>query len=680
MRELADYLDAFDGRRGRELATVPSTPLILTNPVILRPPSGMVSSLLAIFSAEDKARVDSQMWSLDARWTGHATFRSMRLCVRPRGDVAGGIVSTPVSELGPAGCRTSTGALVDPTCNWGFWAVDKCDLDTASTLIFQFGRYLWAQARMRDLLATKPTPMNAQDGAAAEWAWKAAQLISALLWSTNVRFDNPNAAYVAGDYAANLRAAGLLAPGALSGNGGIPFDHWSQPPDNNLGFAYDGPALASTPYFAAYTLLPRALNSFGYKGYAPTRQNDFSPGGGPLRFMDRTAVPTGSYLAVGGTPYLSYVPAGLTPEQAEEVRRLAYSYYTASGDVDALRWASTKAFIDYWFRLTWSWPTLWRPVPGVTGRGRPLVLGGARLIIEDLARQLQFYSSPSKSYIAWMQSALQTFNLETPIQPTSPAAIDFVNAKQSLLAMTASAAAQSEAASRSGTTGTDASAAMITATVAAIFQAVFTLVAQSAPVIGLLLSGIQQVEDLLIRAIGGAIGNIPCPAFPFIRVMAPSSGVCDLTTQDITSSLLGTTSNARWPVSIGGLTRAFSVDGKSFTVVFGADTTADLVARRINAAAALVGLGVVATVRSGQVHVEGRDPSFGAARATGGTACALGFPGACTSPGGTTTTVCSDGTTVPAGTPCPPPPAPPSSGGGLLLGAGALLALRFLLF
>jgi len=318
----------------------------------------------------------------------------------------------------------------------------------------------------------------------------------------------------------------------------------------------------------------------------------------------------------------------------------------------------------------------------VTGRGKPLVLGGARLIIEDLARQLQFYSNPSKSYVAWMQSALQTFNLETPVPPTSPAAIDFVNAKQSLLAMVADAASRSEAASRAGTSGTDSSAAMITTTVAAIFQAVFTLVAQSVPVIGLLLSGIQQVEDLIIRAIGGAVGNVPCPAFPFIRVMAPRSGVCDLSTQDITSSLLGTTSSARWPVAIGGLTRTFAVDGKQFTVAFAAtDTTADLVARRINAAAALVGLGAVATVRSGQVHVEGRDPSFGAARATGGTACALGFPGPCTAPStsspGPTMTTCSNGTQVPAGTPCPPPA--PAKSSGLPLLVGAAIALRFLL-
>jgi hypothetical protein len=162
----------------------------------------------------------------------------------------------------------------------------------------------------------------------------------------------------------------------------------------------------------------------------------------------------------------------------------------------------------------------------------------------------------------------------------------------------------------------------------------------------------------------------------------------------IVGSLLGINSNARWPVSIGGQTRTFVVDGKTFTVTFAAgDTTADAVARRINAAAALVpGLtGTVASVLStGQVHVEGRDPGEGPVRAIGGTAIALGFPGPTTAPPPpvppvsiTTPTLrvrCSDGSTAATAAACPGggsggPRTPPSGGGGLMVGLAVLVAL-----
>ncbi len=175
MRELADYLDAFDERRGRQglrtraLGTTPSFPLILTPLPLVPAPTGAVASLHSIYPAADRARVDAQMWVLDAGWLGSAQWADMRMCVVGRGDVSGGTVTSPYA--GPGTCRTPTGALADTTCNWGFWKIDRCDLDTASTRVFQFSRYLWAQARMRELLASKPVPGQVNDGPAAAWAW-----------------------------------------------------------------------------------------------------------------------------------------------------------------------------------------------------------------------------------------------------------------------------------------------------------------------------------------------------------------------------------------------------------------------------------------------------------------------------------------------------------------------------
>src|SRR5262249_44961295 len=157
---------------------VPSLPLVLPSG---GPPIGPV------MASADRARIDAQMWQLDAQWFGAAQWASAKSCVR-------GGNAVPWSTLGADGCRNAVGSPVQPTCLWGFWRIDRCDLTTAGTLAFQMPRYLWAQAGMRELLATKPVQGATDAQTAADWTWKAAQLISAFLWSTNVRFDNPNAA------------------------------------------------------------------------------------------------------------------------------------------------------------------------------------------------------------------------------------------------------------------------------------------------------------------------------------------------------------------------------------------------------------------------------------------------------------------------------------------------------
>lgn len=672
MGALDDYLNALAVRPERGfggLGTTPFTPALIGPIRIPSLPPALIQSVVGIYSQPDRAAVDAQMWQLDSRWLGSASWADMRLCVVGRGDVSGGTVASPYRGAGT--CRTPTGAEAQPTCLWGFWRIDRCDLDTAGTLAFQYPRYLWAQSRMRDLLANKPVPGRVNDDVAAAWAWNAAQLISVLLWSTNVRWDNPNST-VSGSY-----VAGMLAPARA-----------------DFGVPYDGPALSGTPYYYGRTMLfPRVLNSPGYTRVAPTRQIDFNPGNGPLPFMyrpadqPRSAQPDVVYrgFQYNGVDYRSDLPLGLTPEQTQQIKTLAYSYASASGDADALRWASTKAFNDYWFRITWSWPMAWRSIPGLTYHGQPVVIGSARVTIEDLARQLAWYSNPTLTYVAWMQQAMRAYSLDTAFLGgnPSPAAQDFVRAREALTSSVNNAASTLEATVRAGTTGTDATASMVTSLTAALVQQVFTLVAQSVPVLGALLTFLQQLQQYIVGWAGGAIGNVPCPAFPFLRVMAPSSGGCDLSTEQITSSILGIDSRASWPVSIDGQTRSFSVDGKSFPVIFdAADTTADLVARRINSAAALVALPSVASVRSGQVHVEGRD-GVNPARATGGTACALGFPGPCSTPSATpgptpgpSMITCPNGIQIPAGTDCPPTPAKSSP---IPLLVGAAIALRFLL-
>lgn len=681
-RELAEYLDVYrpDPRSGLGTGVVPLLPGSL--PRITVPLT--VSAPAPTQSPAQKSAIDAAMWTLDQQWSGSGTWTSMKSCVRVK-DFNGGFVSTPWAQLGSDGCRNWAGSVANPTCLWGFWRIDRCDLPTATELVFQFARYLWAQGRMRELLATKPGDATGWSDAAF-WAWKAAELISVLQWSTNVRFDNPNAMSGAGDYAADLKRAGLL---------------WSPPAGANLGFAYDGPALSKAPYFVPYTLTPRALNVVGETRVIPLQEQDFAPGDGPLAFMDRSAPPqTHPMFAIatpsGPAPYYSNVPIGISNEQADDIRNRTLELYLAShSSPDSLRWASTRAFNEFWFRATWTWPTWWVPVTDVYTRvvrhvsdGTPaghteygwsaqpqtMVLGGARLAVELLAQQLSFYSdksAPTANYLAWMQTALSTYNVDTAgIGSDNPAAIDFNRAKSALLSSVNAAATQAGSIARSGTAaGGDAAA--YTAVTASLVQAVWSLAAQSVPLLGTIYSALNQAVQWFAAAAGGAVGNIPCPAFPFIRVMAPSSGGCAVATSDIVSSLLGISTSATWPIAIGGLTRSFVVDAVPFNVTFQAgDSTPDAVARRINAAAALVGLGPVASVANGQVHVQGSDPAAGPAVATGGTAASLRFPGPTTvvqyslAPSQTANT-----TSAPA--------AKSSSSAPWLVGA-ALLAWRFL--
>lgn len=670
MNKLADYLDAYRPEPLRGFGTVPFQ---VTQPLVL-PGGPLYITPAPAQSSADRDAVDTAMWTLDQQWVRSGTWASMKACVRQIAPY-GPTVATPWAELGPEGCRNAVNAPVSPTCNWGFWRIDRCDVATIPTT-FQIGRYLWAQGRMREMLASKPVQGVTSAADAAAWTWKSAQLISAFLWSTNVRFDDPNATT---GYGGEDLAALIYAP----------------PSASNAGFAYDGPAISRAPYYIPYTLTPRALNIVGDTPIAPLDQNDFAPGTGPLAFMDRNATQVHPMFALatpsGPQPYYSQVPIGITDAQADEIRAMANRTTSAIGGTSA-RWASTKAFNDWWFRATWSWSSMWIPLGdfytrtvhvssgpdasattyGWSSAPATLVLGGARMAVERLAQQMAFYTSKT-NYVAWMQAAVIRYNNQTSGVPsTTPEGAAFNTAKTNLLFNIAQASSQYASQSLSGTAGGDPSGAAYLGLSVSLVQTVFSLVAQSVPLLGTIYSLLQQATSALVAAIGGAVGNTPCPAFPFIRVMSPSSGSCDITTDQISSTLLGISSNASWPVSIAGQSRTFVVDGRTFTASFAAtDTTQDAVARRINAAAALVGLGAVASVAGGQVLVQGRDPSLGPAKATGGTACSLGFPGACSAP---VVMVLSPGQTANTST----GPAPAKSSSLPWLAAAALLA-RYLL-
>jgi hypothetical protein len=198
-----------------------------------------------------------------------------------------------------------------------------------------------------------------------------------------------------------------------------------------------------------------------------------------------------------------------------------------------------------------------------------LVIGGAHMAVESLAAQMAFYTAKSgaaNNYVAWMQTAMTTYSVDTSgISNSTPAGADFNAAKANLLFNIAQASSQYAAQSRAGTTGGDAATATYTALSVSLFQTVFSLVAQSVPILGVIYSVLQQAVSALVAGIGGAVGNTPCPAFPFIRVMSPSTA-CNITTDQITASLSPSTAVVLSPGQTANTTHAPTPPAKSSSV------------------------------------------------------------------------------------------------------------------
>lgn len=662
----------------------------LTPAALARVADIVAAQILPIYTPSDRTQVDAAMWTLDQRWLPSATFANMSICSR-RTDIS--VPRTTQTWDDPYvvanGCRDLTGKPIAFTCTWGFWRLPTCDEATATTQAFQFSRYLWAQARMRELLENRPVPGVTSAATASAWTWLAAQYISVLLWATNIRWDNPQPTHAL-QYGADLQchpdsaAVGgcgepLLKTGVGRPARGAPVSRspgsvvvasYQQLRSSEYGrittsfgkpIDFDGADLGTPQVLTVnWPLQVRSFNVVGTDTFVPQTQEDFSPSFSPEW---RAAIwdARGNPVSAGAPIFNNTTAIKATPNP-------------------------DRAMLDSWFVVTWpqgkDWfagsaapQGLFRVTDLVNTLRYRLVVSTAKRIVDDMAAMLEHYSRPELDYISWMHQAVQTFGVEsaTAAAQTDPASVNFARARSDLIsgmgAIGIAARRASDAAAHSP--GTDTINTVVT-----IAASVVSLVLSLIGPIGTLINAVLQYGSLYVGQLVDILndpGGGPCPAFPFIRVLSPPDGVCTITESDVEASLLGIDSSARWPVSIGGQTRTFVVDGRTFTATFSAsDTTPELVARRISAAAVEAGFpGLVASVRAGQVHVQGLDPAAGPARATGGNAAALGFPGPVSQPAA----------------PPPPlvshphqPPAASSGGGGLLpLAAGALLALKLLL-
>jgi hypothetical protein len=162
---------------------------------------------------------DQRMWTLDSTWLSTARFSDQTSCTRIANFGSGYVTTKPYlnPEVAAGGCRNWAGSPVPPSCSWAIWRVAGCDSATMLSSLFQLPRYLWAQKKMLAMLASKPTLAQfgpALGDAQAAWVNDALSLVSALVYSTNIRFDDDGAynyGEAGGDtYAAALRTAGVL--------------------------------------------------------------------------------------------------------------------------------------------------------------------------------------------------------------------------------------------------------------------------------------------------------------------------------------------------------------------------------------------------------------------------------------------------------------------------------------
>jgi hypothetical protein len=139
---------------------------------------------------------DQRMWTLDATWASSAVFDAKTSCVAIR-NFSGPYETVPyVNPESPGGCRNWAGSPVPPACSWAQWKIPGCSEDVFTSSLFQLPRYLWAQRRMREMLASKPTERQfgpALNDALASWVLDAHALVSVLVYSTNIRFDDDGA-------------------------------------------------------------------------------------------------------------------------------------------------------------------------------------------------------------------------------------------------------------------------------------------------------------------------------------------------------------------------------------------------------------------------------------------------------------------------------------------------------
>jgi hypothetical protein len=130
-------------------------------------------------SIRESIRSDTQMWSLDS------TYRHTNV------DAAVCVVRATVAPWTPACPHQSTvGGAPFGVCDHTSFSLNvECNRANSQNLMWQYPRYVWAQAKLIQLLANKPEPFPTAANARlwAQWCIDVQSLISLAVWSTNIR-------------------------------------------------------------------------------------------------------------------------------------------------------------------------------------------------------------------------------------------------------------------------------------------------------------------------------------------------------------------------------------------------------------------------------------------------------------------------------------------------------------
>ncbi|MGL4255631.1 MAG: hypothetical protein ACRCSL_04800 [Microbacterium sp.] len=192
MSDLGEYLSEFG-------AATPSSGLVVGPATGLSPQQSLVITTPPVSeTAAARRRVDTEMWTLDARWLPAAKYIDTSMCAR-QPDMGGPVVidTTDAYYANNRVCTNWDGYNNPPSCTTTYWAL-PCSDEMRVKYAFQYQRYVWAQQRLRELLLRKPdlTALGAASDAArtagalatADWCAQVAGLMTAAVVSTNVLF------------------------------------------------------------------------------------------------------------------------------------------------------------------------------------------------------------------------------------------------------------------------------------------------------------------------------------------------------------------------------------------------------------------------------------------------------------------------------------------------------------
>jgi uncharacterized membrane protein YgcG len=202
--ELSEYLSEFAAAPTSGFVVGPTTGLSPCPAGSVRVGGSCVSQRLSAETyrrmEEDKRRraIDEEMWTFDSQWYPFGKYVDTSICIR-QPNFGGPVIVDSTEEYYANGreCRQWDGYESGPSMSEGNYWLLPCTPEARVKWAFQYERYRWAQERLREHLAKRPSVSNldteAKRAEAARqlgyWYSDGVALLQVLYVATNVRFD-----------------------------------------------------------------------------------------------------------------------------------------------------------------------------------------------------------------------------------------------------------------------------------------------------------------------------------------------------------------------------------------------------------------------------------------------------------------------------------------------------------